>query len=470
MFFKTSLAVVSLLTDFLFTGWILNWAPINVMLTSEGYYSDLCTAPDNWLTSKAHPKYTTCDEQQVWISSLWSAVLLAEFTNLPSGVILDYLGPTLFSLCILIVHVGSLVATICLSKNSPILPITFFFMGTAVQSCSLLAMRTVYIFKTSRARKRWLVACCTIFDSSAICTMIYYNLWSVKLISLKLMFWVIAILGGVLFGAQCFFWYGYNKAPSSSEDLVVVLEEFPLLDKTLTCVVGEEIRDENKKVCWSLVDIFCDYKFYFFILLCAVNIYRIRYFLGLAEYTLVYLNDTGTYLQLLGYCFALSVVFAPLADKVLSKMESQFQALHLVNFSITMYFITWLIPNLPLQTVTYALFILARLFTFTVLSEYCSKEFTERRFGLVMGAGFMAASIPGAFMYKIVKVVLEKYNGNFWVFHLMCISMSIPVSFIICIVQRKLEHKTYDIDGLVRAQSDDTKSVSFTPRRNFIES
>jgi len=61
----------------------------------------------------------------------------------------------------------------------------------------------------------------------------------------------------------------------------------------------------------SLFDIFTSYKFYFFALVCAVNIYRIRYFLGLAGYTLIHLHDKGTYLQLLGYSFALSPVFAP---------------------------------------------------------------------------------------------------------------------------------------------------------------
>merc|ERR1719320_1998439 len=106
-------------------------------------------------------------------------------------MLLDYIGPALFSLLIFITHVVSLLVTIYMSRNAPLLVITFFFIGSAAQACSLLAMKTVYIFNTPRARKRWIVACCTIYDSSAICTMIFFNLWDNKLISLNYIFWIL---------------------------------------------------------------------------------------------------------------------------------------------------------------------------------------------------------------------------------------------------------------------------------------
>jgi len=195
-----------------------------------------------------------------------------------------------------------------------------------------------------------------------------------------------------------------------------------------------------------------------------VNIYRIRYFLGVADYTLVHLRDNGTYLQLLGYCFALSAIFAPIVDKILSKVENVFSSLHIVNALITLFFVTWLIPNLPLQSVTFVLFIFARLFTFTVLTDYCSVEFTQKRFGFVTGSGFVAAAIPGAFTFKIVKVVLANFNGNFWIFHLICIGMSIPVAVTICAVQRKSVYKPLDFEGLKLSSVRSEGHMSLTPR------
>jgi len=249
-----------------------------------------------------------------------------------------------------------------------------------------------------------------------------------------------------------------------SDGLVNMTEEIPLLQIPTKNEEGVDSEEKNGEL--SLVDLFFYYKFYFFVLICAVNIYRIRYFLGVADYTLIYLHDNGTYLQLLGYCFALSVVFAPLVDKILSKLDSVFLSLHIVNALITLFFITWLIPNLPFQTVTFALFILARLFTFTVLTDYCSIEFTKKRFGLVTGAGFVAAAIPGAFTFKIVEVVLARFNGNFWMFHLICICMSIPLALIICDVQRNSVSKTLDLEGLkLRSiRSEGRMSVVLTPR------
>jgi len=463
---KVCLAVVTLLTDFLFTGWLLNWAPMDVMLTYEGYYSEFCTTEIISATSKAEHSFIYCDDQQVRISSLWSAVLLSEFTILPNGILMDYLGPAFFSGLLFVIHVASLIATIYIPKNSSVLLVTFFLMGAAVQACSLVAMRTVYIFESARARKRWIVACCTIFDSSAIVTMIFYNIWDVNLIHLYDMFWILTVLGGVLYGAQCVLWVGLNRLTAKPGNVVTVSEENPLLEKPLNCLPGNQEDVELGVHDISLFDIFCSSKFYLFTFLCAVNIYRIRYFLGISNYTLIYLNDNGTYLQLLGYCFALSIVFAPVVDRILALIESRSKALHIVNVSVALFFITWMIPNLPIQVVTFALFILARLFTFSVLFEYCSEEFTEQRFGLVMGAGFVAAAIPGAFMYKIVQIVLARYNDNFWAFHLMCIAMSIPTGIVIWVLGRSSEAKPIKESGTILATRD-SFNVSSTPRRNF---
>jgi len=462
---KVCLAVVTLLTDFLFTGWLLNWAPMDVMLTCEGYYSELCTEESISTTSTAELSFTYCDEQQVRISSLWSAVLLSEFTILPNGILMDYLGPAFFSGLLFLIHVGSLIATIYIPKSSSLLLITFFVMGAAVQACSLVAMRTVYIFKSPRARKRWIVACCTIFDSSAIVTMIFYNIWDVKLIHLNGMFWILTVLGGALYGAQCLLWMAFNRSSAKGSSVVIANEENPLLEKPLNSWTDDDEEGDAGVPYITLFDIFCSYQFYLFIFLCAVNIYRIRYFLGISYYTLIYLNDKGTYLQLLGYCFALSVVFAPLVDKILAHIDSRVKALHIVNVSVTLFFITWLVPNLPIQVVTFSLFILARLFTFSVLFEYCSEEFTEQRFGLVMGAGFVAAAIPGAFMYKIVQVVLARYDENFWAFHLMCIGLSIPTAMVIWVLDRNSEEKPKECGKILTTC--DSLNVSSTPRRNF---
>jgi len=438
MFLKASLATVTIISDFIFTGWILNWAPLNVMLNTEGYFDEKCTSND----FSAPTTEISCTDQQVTIAGLWSAVLFSEFTILPSGIIMDCIGPAMFSLVILIVHVGSVMATAILSRNSPLLFVTFFCMGLSAQACSLLAMRTVYIFDHPRSRKRWLILCCTIFDSSAMVTMVFFNLWEGRIIHVRTMFWIIAISGGILFGAQFAFWILFTKSRSSAHEFVVLTEENHLLEKMQLQIAGgieenvtldESVQEEGL----TLFQLFTGWKYYFFVLLCAVNIYRIRYFLGIAGYTLKNLHDTGTYLELLGYCFALSIVFGPITDKILATTDDEYNSLHAVNISITAFFLTWLIPSLQVQVATFVLFIIARLLCFAVLSDYCSKEFPEKRFGLVLGSGFLAASIPGAFTFGILAVVLEKFNGNFWVFHLMCILLSVPLSLVIYVVQRK---------------------------------
>jgi len=57
MSFKIALATVCLILDFVLTGWIMNWAPLNVMLANAGFYADTCSSEP-------------CDEQQVKIATL----------------------------------------------------------------------------------------------------------------------------------------------------------------------------------------------------------------------------------------------------------------------------------------------------------------------------------------------------------------------------------------------------------------
>jgi len=372
-----------------------------------------------------------CHEQQVQIATLWSFVLFSELTLLPSGIVMDYLDPAVLTLLMCCIYAGSSLAVWYMPEDSPLLAIPFFCLGMVAQAISLLAMRTVFIFETVLARKRWILLVCMLFDTSAIVTMIFYELWERHIIVVKDVFLIVAVLGGILLGTQSLLWVGLRRSPSSSKDVVKSIDSQLLGD--------EDINNQDDGLSVqspSLHDIFCTYKFYFFISLCAMNVYRIRYFLGLAVYTLIDLNDNGTYLHMLGYCFSLSVVFSPPAEKILRCIKSWKMQFHLVNGVITAYFVTWLIPNLPIQIVTFALFVLARLFCFTVLAGFCAEEFSEKRVGLVLGFGLSLAAIPGLFTYKIVDVALVKYDGNFWPFHMMCIGMSVLLFVVICTMRK----------------------------------
>jgi len=191
-----------------------------------------------------------------------------------------------------------------------------------------------------------------------------------------------------------------------------------------------------------------------------VNIYRIRYFLGLVGFTLRNLNDNGTYLQIFGLSFPISVVFAPVVHKMLSMLSSQYSHLRCINASILAFFVTWMIPDLRVQIVTFSLFIVARLFTFSVLTAYGATEFSVEHFRLVTGAGYLAAAIPEAFTCKIVDVVLDKYHGNFWIFHLICMCVSIPVALITWYFQRKSEWQAMDFNELPSNSSNDRSNLS----------
>jgi len=416
---KAGIAVVGVLVTFFFTGWVLNWAPLSNMLENGGFYEELCEG------------LIGCHEQQVAIAKLWSAIMLSEFTIFPSGVLMDCMGPIFFTLCAGFVHCVSTIAVIMMPRNSPLLVVPFFGCGTAAHASALLAMRTVFVFDTPKGRSRWILVCCTVFDSSAICTMIYYNLWQGNIISIDDVFRSLAILGLVLFGSL-FLLYSSFKHYRRAKSGISSLEE-PLIEDPGSCIKGKK---ELKKKELTLDQVITSPSFYFIIFYSFISIFRIRYFLGIANYTLKRLHDNGFYLEALGYCFCLTAIFTPLVDRILSAIKNVWTQFHLVNGLITLFIFTWLIPNLPVQLLTFSLFVFARLMFFVILNDYITREFSEKWFGMIMGLGFVAAAIPGTFTYLIVEVGLKKFGGNFWVFHLGCIVMAIPTTGAVSLMRR----------------------------------
>jgi len=410
---KAGIAVVGVLVTFFFTGWVLNWAPLSNMLENSGFYYELCYGGPSG-----------CHEQQVAISKLWSAIMLSEFTIFPSGVIMDLIGPMLFTLLAGIVHCVSTTAVVLMAKDSPMLVIPFFGCGTAAHMSALIAMRTVFVFDTTKGRSRWILVCCTVFDSSAVCTMIYYNLWESHLITIDDVFKSLTVLGMLLFGSL-FLLYGAfgNKKQVVTDDPILKL---PLME--------DQTSIEEKVL--SLGEVVRSPALYFIVFYSFISIYRIRYFLGIANYTLKRLHDSGIYLQALGYCFCLTAVFTPIVDRLLRAVQNVWYRFHLVNGIITCYFLTWLVPILPVQLVTFSLFVFARLMFFVVFNDYITCEFTEKWFGMVMGLGFVVAALPGSFTYLIVQAGLKKFHGNFWAFHLMCIVAAVPTMIAISLMKR----------------------------------
>ena len=140
------------------------------------------------------------------------------------------------------------------------------------------------------------------------------------MVRLKDMFYIMGILGAVFFGVQCLLWFGFGHSGSISPKSVHVSEKSHLLEKIEMQAVEEQSKNlhtldkDVEKQGPTLHELFTGYKFYCFALLAAGNIFRIRYFLGLVDYTLIYLHDKGIYLQLIGYSSVLGVIFGPLAD------------------------------------------------------------------------------------------------------------------------------------------------------------
>jgi len=169
-----------------------------------------------------------------------------------------------------------------------------------------------------------------VFDSSAICTMIYYNLWQGNFISIDDVFRSLAILGLVLFGSLFVLYSSFKHYRRAKSELASL--ESPLIEEPGSCI------KEKKE--FTLNQIIANPSFYFIVFYSFISIFRIRYFLGIANYTLKRLHDNGFYLEALGYCFCLTALFTPIVDRILSAIKNVWTRFHLVNGLITLFIFT----------------------------------------------------------------------------------------------------------------------------------
>jgi len=148
--------------------------------------------------------------------------------------------------------------------------------------------------------------------------MIYYNLWQGNFISIDDVFRSLAILGLVLFGSL-FLLYSTFKQYRRTKSGISSLEE-PLIEEPGSYNIKGKKQLERKEL--TLNQIIASPSFYFIIFYSFISIFRIRYFLGIANYTLKRLHDNGFYLQALGYCFCLTAIFTPIVDRLLIVVKS----------------------------------------------------------------------------------------------------------------------------------------------------
>ena len=341
----------------LFSGPVFGFGALQTVMERDGEYAHLCTAEEN---AAARAGGRGCAAQETAMSLIYALGGTLPFWSAPNGFVLDLLGPTV-SVGIAGVLVTTGLVLFALSSTAPggvdMLAVGFLLMAVGGCLSFFCVFPVSFMFpKAKQGQILGLLNCLFDASSAAFLPLQLLHGWSPTVFSRSHWFGVSAGVACALYASLVGTWRGGHGAsfteikldhtgtpesPGSGKS-----NHLPPMQSPSQPPLSE--RGVRQQVCSA--------EFGCFTAFCAIHITKSTSFLGVNKMILADLGDTDqTYLAIFTALLPASVVCVPLITWCLERFGLG-GALHVVNFLGAGYAAASLVPSLPFQLVTFALY------------------------------------------------------------------------------------------------------------------
>ena len=146
-------------------------------------------------------------------------------------------------------------------------------------------------------------------------------------------------------------------------------------------------------------------------------------------------DENQAYLAVFTALLPISVFFVPLIGWVVERFGLG-GALHCVNALGAAYAACSLVPSLPFQLLTFAVYTNYRAMLFSVASVYTARCFGPSNVGRVHGMCFSIAAAFSFWNYGIVSVTNSELSGDFTLYSMVSALITVPLVPLVCWVDR----------------------------------
>lgn len=480
---KYSLIFVQILCAALFSGILFGWAPFQLIMINEGLYS--CSNDESG-SNGGDPNETTtqggsstptdddvCLSQQTNLNMLFT-IATSTFTvsSLFIGMFVDHYGPTLTVIMNGIVVSSSLfligfspvkdeglfiLIALLLGLGGGITLTGSFPIGFVVDQSHLpIVISAINCF----------------FDASAVIFLFCYLIYVHLKISRLVIFLVFGLIAVGLYTLLAILWYFVE--PEFIERKAVMLKCLPESSLTSPPEADEPSPPSSPSASYSplnhdastpavsISSIYTKYwihniptrLFIFISLYGAIQVLRVNSFFGTILQHLEYLGDDAHH-----YLYTqLFIAFLPLGFFCLPAIDYIFKkygfvgSFHVLNFLSIAYSIVLLIPNLPIQVITFLLFVSARALMYSLVGTYIAHMFGPLNSGKMYGAFSWVSTLANVFQYPLFILVSRTAPGYMGLTYLNIFFLSLCVPLLwLCHHDLKLILNSYYDGDIIEA-------------------
>jgi hypothetical protein len=399
----------SLVGTLLFAGIVFGFAPLQLLLKSENQFSELCPEDSTG----------TCDAQNLQLLVMFTvATFLVNCISLPSGILLDKLGPVwMIAVAMVIMESGLVLMAYSDSATFNHFIVAYALIAVGGQMTLFSAFPCAFLILEQQSAIFASISC--IFDSSCIVFQIFYTLHQEYGYTRKDMFLVYAVIGLVVYPTLIILWRfqaaAQGKADNEMED--EKSEDAGVIDNAEDKAYGSMNPSDEVAVPLNdrpLLQQLRTFEFVFIIIYATFGVFRANLYIGVNNTLLADLGDAKDnflYTNIFGYLLPAGFLFIGLISWTTTKYGLS-GSLHVTNTLAIVIFAIDCVPSLKVQVFNFLLFACFRAYLYSVMADYIAKTFGLKTLGRVTGAVFSLSSVINMSQAPLIAADNKYFDGN----------------------------------------------------------
>ncbi|KNC98613.1 uncharacterized protein SPPG_06294 [Spizellomyces punctatus DAOM BR117] len=399
-----ALGIFSALTT---AGVIFGFQALRPALIDSHVYEDLCSPAED----------KPCNAQVLRLNLMFAiASTGANLASLPIGMILDKYGPRATMLLGSGLFLLGSILFGCSNPNFDGYIIGYLLLGVGGPFCFIASLHISLTFPSHSGKI--MAALTGAFDASSIIYLIFADLYKALGGSIQRYFAAYSVVPIVIVIATLLLMpkssFGKHQE-EGGESEIETDEGQPLLAPTVATENATELfwKQFKSPEFWGITSTIC------------LFMLRLNFYISSIKEQLLDLSRTPADLDEVDRIVSYFNVALPLAGLVSIPAVG-----HLLdNFSFKISFVVlWifglsfgilsLVPNVPLQYLSVAIFVLKRPLLYTIGNDFCAKTFGFVTFGRLYGIMNVLAGLFSMLQYLFNYVALDLMNGHFWAVNL----------------------------------------------------
>ncbi|EQC36706.1 hypothetical protein SDRG_06140 [Saprolegnia diclina VS20] len=391
-----TLVLLVWLSNLLFAGFIFGWASMLLMLQEENQYAERCT-PET-----INPSTGRCADQDAKLSLIYGvAQFLLSFCSLPTGIVLDKVGPMWMTLVAGIFAVaGYLLMAVSDSATFDAFVYGYGLLGMSGSATLLASYRAGFVLL--RWQTAIIAGVCCLFDGSAVMPSVLYAIHKSGGFSRQSLLYFYAGVAFVVYFSLVALWCIIERQNKVLEGTIDSVSDNS--DPEAALSPSYNALQEDKPLSESpLFTQLKSFEFRFLLTFTAVHNLQSSYYFGTVNQTLANYDDTSkVYTKAFGWILPAGFIFIPVIDWVVGRFGLP-ASMGLTTALCIGYHIVSLIPVLTLQVVSFVLFTAFRAMFYSNVAACGAATFGSVNMGKIIGAVNTAAAIIALLEIPLVE-------------------------------------------------------------------